>query len=186
MATIQGKYTVSANVLNCAYTITGGSRTATFSITGTEEELKVIALNAPADNGEVKFNVENEITIKRVKVVPNGAPGLQAALNRFAAHFELKAVSEDENLDLIVYDSTFINVPNWGEWFECNMKIRPWKRTGNGTEDFVGLSINPSNDLFSCDDYNVQDDYINQGVTPILYMEIETAGLYLKSNEEIF
>ena len=137
-------------------------------------------------NVKVKFNVENEITIKRVKVVPNGAPGLQAAVNRIAAHFEIRAVAEDENLVLIVYDSTFINVPNWGEWFDCNMKLSPYKRTGHGTENFVGLSINPSNNLFSCDDYNVQNDYIGQGVTPIIYMEIETAGLYLKADEQIF
>jgi hypothetical protein len=44
------------------------------------------------------------------------------------------------------------------------------------------IIVDPDNSIFYVDDFNLQEDFVGQGITPIIEMEIETAGLFVKSN----
>lgn len=189
MAQIQGKYICTAKVTGAAYTFTGADRQADFGLTGAIEdnELIVNCINHP--NGamsDVVFNVENKITIKRIRLIGNGAPGVQRGVNHDAAEFNLLAAAAQ--LDgVAVYDTLPVIIPNWGEWYDINATIEPYKRTGGvSSDDYVGFYLDPSNCVFYVDDYNLQGDFVGQGVTPIIEMEIETAGLTARSNGVLF
>lgn len=184
---IQGKYLLYCFILNASYTLTGADRAGNFGITGAQNEIEVDALSANNQNPAIVCNVENELTIKRIKIEANGGPGIKAGVNHLAAQFQLQLVRKDADNNIVKFDSTQVNIPEWGEWFDLNLVLRPYKRIdGNRNFDFLWFSIVPSTSHFYVDDYNIQADYINQGITPVLYMEVETAGLYIASNGQIF
>lgn len=186
MAEIQGKYLLFAHVNNAAYTLTSANRSADFGITGAQTELIVKAITADAANAAIVCGVENEFRIKRIKIEANGGPGILAGVNHLAAQFELQCGRDDDGT-FIIYDKRQINIPQWGEWFNVDLVIKPFNRLGNNNEyDFLGFSIDPATAVFYVDDYNLQADYISQGITPFIYMEVEAPGLYLRSNGQIF
>lgn len=180
---IQGKYFLQANIPT-SYTLTGASRVGSFSLSGLNE-LVVESINAPAVSNRVYFPVESVVTIKRVRIVANGGPGIQGGVNHYAGQFILSMGRDDGEGNVTKFDECPIIIPNWGEWYDINMSLRPFKRTGGDTTaEFVGLAIEKELNLamFYVDDFNIQDDYIGQGITPILQMEVETAGLVCSSN----
>lgn len=183
---IQGKYFLFSHINNVSYTLTGNDRAANFGITGGQSELLVKAITANDSNAAVVCNIENDFIIKRVKLEANGGPGIQTGVNHFAAQFDLQLARED-NGNFIRYDQRKVNIPNWGEWYDLNLVLRPYKKIDNDSQfDFLGFSIDPATCSFYVDDYNIQSDYIGQGITPHLFMEVEAPGLYLRSNGKIF
>lgn len=184
MATIQGKYNLFA-ILKAGYTLTGNDRAGTFAVS-TDGELNVKCATAPSYADTVVLNVENEIKIKKIRLVPNGAPGIKAGLSHFAGEFNLQAVTDDGEGNIDVYDETFVHVMQWSEWLDVNFTLKPFKRKDNGDAEFVGLMVPVANSVFYVDDYNIQEYYVGQGLQPILEMEIETAGLYLRTNGVLF
>lgn len=186
MAEIQGKYLLFAHINNAAYTLTGADRAANFGITGAQAELFVKAISANDSSAAVVCNIESEIRIKRVKIEANGGPGIQAGINHLAAQFDLQLSREDSG-NFIKYDSRKVTIPQWGEWFDLNLVLRPFKKIDNDSQfDYLGWSIDPATAAFYVDDYNIQADYIGQGITPFLFMEVEAPGLYLRTNGRIF
>lgn len=184
---IQGKYLLYCFITNSSYTLTGADRAGNFGITGTAQELDVEAISANNANPAIVCNIENLLTIKRIKIEANGGPGIQAGVNHFAAKFDLMLGRDDGNGNFVVYDKRKVNIPNWGEWFDLNLTLKPWKKLYNdSTFNFLAFSIDPATAAFYVDDFNIQSDYVGQGITPILYMEAETAGIYIKSTGDIF
>ena len=184
---IQGKYSLYAFPTNSSYTLTGNARSASFGVNSPAVDLLTKCISAPEGNNAVAFKVENKLTIKRFRVRMNGAPGIQAGVNHTAAKFKLIFGRIDLDNNLHTYDSVWIEAPNFGEWVDADLLVEPYKRTGGNTAyDFIGIIIDPDNSVFYVDDFNLQADYIGQGITPIIEMEIETAGLYVKSNGQIF
>ena len=146
----------------------------------------VESINAPAVSNRVVFPVENIVTIKRVRIVANAGPGIQAGVNHYAGQFILSMARDDGEGNVTKFDECPVIIPNWGEWYEINMNLKPFKRTGGDTTaEFVGMAVDKTLDtlaMFYVDDYNIQEDYIGRGITPILQMEVETAGLVCSSN----
>lgn len=187
MPNIQGKYSIYAFPNNASYTLTGAARSASFSVSNPPVELTTKCISAPNGNNAIAFYVENVIKIKRFRVRMNGAPGIQAGINHTAAKFRLLFGRMDADDNLYIYDSVYIEVPNFGEWVESNQIVEPFKRVGgNDDYDYLQIIIDPDNSIFYVDDFNIQEDYVGQGITPIIEMEIETAGLYVRSNGQIF
>lgn len=180
---IQGKYSLYAFPTNSSYTLTGNARSASFGVNAPAVELVTKCISAPDGNNAVSFAVENKITIKRFRVRMNGAPGIQAGVNHIAAKFKLIFGRIDSDNNLKIYDSVWIEAPNFGEWVDAELLVEPYKRTGGDSAfDFMQIIIDTDNSIFYVDDFNLQDDYIGQGITPIIEMEIETAGLFVRSN----
>lgn len=178
MATIQGKYDIFAYIPNASYTFTGNDRNATFGISDFSGELDLRCLNCPTtQNAKVSVPVENDVTIKRVRMWPCGAYGLQNSPLKMAAGMAL-LMGRGDSSDFKIYDYTALVVPNWGEWFNVNLKISPYRRIDNDDSyNYIGFAIDADETEFSLDDFNIQSDFIGQVVTPALEMEIETAGL---------
>ncbi len=180
---IQGKYFIQADIPT-AYTLTGADRVASFGLNDITE-LGVDSINAPSLSNRIVFPVESNVTIKRVRLVANAGPGIQGGVNHNAGQFILSMVKNDGEGNLTKFDECPVIIPNWGEWYDINMTLKPYKRTGGDTTaEFVGMAIEKVLNLamFYVDDFNLQEDYVGQGITPILQMEIETAGLVCQSN----
>ena len=181
---IQGKYFLQADIPT-SYSLTGENRSASMGLNDITE-LIVLSINAPGVSNRVYFPVEHVVTIKRVRIVANGGPGIQGGVNHFAGQFILSMARDDGEGNVTKFDECPVIIPNWGEWYDINMILRPYNRTGGDTSaEFVGMAIEKTLDslaMFYIDDYNIQDDFVGQGITPILQMEIETAGLVCSSN----
>lgn len=181
---IQGKYFLQANIPT-AYTLTGADRAGSMGVNDVTE-LVVESINAPGMSNRVYFPVEHLVTIKRVRIVANGGPGIQGGVNHYAGQFILSMACVDGEGNVTKFDECPVIIPNWGEWYDINMSLKPFKRTGGDTSaEFVGMAIEKtfgSVAMFYVDDFNIQDDFVGQGITPILQMEIETAGLVCSSN----
>lgn len=181
---IQGKYFLQANIPT-AYTLTGAYRAGSMGVNDVTE-LVVQSINAPGVSNRVYFPVEHLVTIKRVRIVANGGPGIQGGVNHYAGQFILSMARDDGEGNVNKFDECPVIIPNWGEWYDINMSLKPFKRTGGDTSaEFVGMAIEKtfgSVAMFYVDDFNIQDDFVGQGITPILQMEIETAGLVCSSN----
>lgn len=181
---IQGRYFLQANI-PAAYTLTGEDRAGAMGLNDITE-LVVESINAPDVSNRVVIPVENVVTIKRVRLVANGGPGIQGGVNHYAGQFILSMATDDGLGNVTKFDECPVIIPNWGEWYDINMVLRPYKRTGGDTSaEFVGIAIEKtlgSLAMFYVDDFNIQEDFVGQGITPILQMEIETAGLVCSSN----
>ena len=181
---IQGKYFLQANVPT-SYTLTGADRAGSMGLNDLTE-LIVESINSPGVSNRVYFPVEHVVTIKRVRIVANGGPGIQGGVNHYAGQFILSMARDDGEGNVTKFDECPVIIPNWGEWYDINMSLRPYKRTGGDTSaEFVGMAIEKTLDsvaMFYADDFNIQEDFVGQGITPILQMEIETAGLVVSSN----
>lgn len=187
MSKVQGLYTLHAHINGGTYTFTGADRFASFGITGAEQSLNLICFGAPSLAGSVKLPVENEIKIKAVRLIAQGAPGLQNAPGQLAGKFRLDCVGDDGNGTLYQYDDIFLHIPNWGEWFDTNISLRPYKRTGGNHEyTMLDLAVNPDNALFQLDDFNIQDDFIGQGTSAEIELLIDTAGIWDTANHVLF
>lgn len=185
MAQVQGKYLCFGNVNNASYTLTGNARGASFGITGSEDkDINLKCINNPDGALKVVFPVENDVTIKRVKLDANGGYGIQHGVNHPAA--ALSFLAARNTLDGVkVYDRAIIEIPNWGDWYEMNLVLRPYRREEGDHGEYVGLYVG-GDAVFYVDDFNVQDDFIGQGITPQFEFEIETAGLVIQTNGRIF
>lgn len=186
--TIQGKYLLFAKIADASHQFANNDRNANFGISGSQAYLNLYALGEPSEaSGRLFFNVENKVTIKRIKINPDGASELQKAPLHYAAEFDLQAAYEDTGT-FYAYDEVHLRLPNWGTWYDVNITLEPYKRKDplNQDAEYVTLSINPATCAFYCDDYNLQAAYIGESVVPSLEFEIETAGVTAQSNGWVF
>lgn len=189
MANIAGIYTISAP-LNAQYTLTGADRNAAFSINAPDAPLN-LSCTSCGYASYVAAMYDTSVKIKRARLVSAGAPGLQRNEQAAAGSFVLAARALDENLNYQTLDSVVIKFGNWNEWQNVDFDLRPYKTACN----FSASQINQhkpvdlfalyQNSGFHCDDYNLQAAYIGETFTPVLELEIETAGMVEKSQYTI-
>lgn len=187
MATIQGKYTLIAKI-KAAGTLEKDNRNINFAVTApADANILPDCLNAPKEAaGYAVFNSQNDITIKRIRLNANGAPEAQHAPNYYAGAFNLIVGTKNLDDTLNVYDFAEIKIPEWGEWYELNLTLLPYKYTGGPIDEFCGFFIDIANNVFRIDGQNLDEAFDNLGVTPWLEMEVETAGIVSSSNGWLF
>lgn len=187
MANIQAKYNFVAGLPD-VYTLTGNDRAAELSLTqNTVISFYVVGNKA---GGPCFFNGDTAINIKRMRVRSPKAPGVSAATSTAGVITLSFCAMIGSNADTEL-DAARVNIPKWGEWFEANIKIEPYKTTYAWTDTQitqhkpVGVVIG-YNSSMNVDDYNVQEDYVGQDVDVAIDLEIETAGVISSSTYVIF
>ena len=189
MANVQGKYLLRFVVPETSYTFTNNARNAAFHPTAGDKMVDLRALNSSGTNTRVHFISAYKCTILRACIVPNGAPGLQAGNNTpYAAATVKFIVGQDDGLGGIdAFTLVNLTFPNWGEWIEINKTFNPFEANLDPLPQLCDLFIRGGSDsMFYCDDFNLQADFVGQDVTPIIELEIDTAGLYDTDTHNIF
>lgn len=188
MAEIRGKYVIYS-FLPITYTLTGNDRQARFDFDDTQDEIRLKSQNAPSDPVYgVQLVTENDVTIKRARIVPRGGAGLLASPGTLAGQLFLNAYTKDADDNRVTLDSVHLDFLQWGEWENVNAVLKPYKNTGRA-EDLPGacsVFISGAAEKFTADDFNVQEDFVGQGVQALLELEIETAGLSDSDTHDIF
>lgn len=174
---IAGKYTLWGVVPNCSYEFAGNNRAASFGITGDRVQMRMKALNALSIDSNVTPVMGANLQIKRAKIEPSGASELRPPAGELAAGFFLNLVYTDADENLQVLDSIALQFDRWGKWCDINKDLKAY---GNikPPPTACAFSIQPSFAFFKCDDYNIEDAYIGQTVTPVLVLEVETPGMW--------
>lgn len=178
---IAGKYNVSI-VTNAQFTYNDNNRSAQFSPASPDV---ISNANCAQINGTgyALACYDANITIKRARIIASGGFGTQAPESKRAAQIFLKLVKSD----FTELDTRILKIQKWDEWQEINATLRPHKTqtTWTASEETrhkpVYFCIGFVNTYFNVDDYNIAAAYKNQTMTPILEMEIETAGGMIES-----
>lgn len=188
MADIRGKYVIYS-FLPITYTLAGDNRQARFTFDDTQDEITIKAQNAPSEPVYgVRFVTQNDVTIKRARIVPRGGAGLLASPGTLAGQLFLNAYTIEPDETRKTLDSVHLDFLQWGEWENVNAILKPYKNRGGAETipETCGLYISGAAAKFTADDFNIQDDYIGQGVQALLELEIETAGLSDSDTHAIF
>lgn len=188
MAEIRGKYVVYS-FLPITYTLTGETRQGRFTFDDTQDEIRLKAQNAPSEPVYgVQFVTENDVTIKRARIVPRGGAGLLASPGTLAGQLFLNAYMKYADDSRVTLDSVHLDFLQWSEWENVNAVLKPYNNRGNVEDLPVACSvfISGAAEKFTADDFNVQEDFIGQGVQALLELEIETAGLSDSDTHDIF
>lgn len=183
MATIQGKYTLVAKV-KASGTLEADNRNIIFSVADAENAaLYPDCLNAPKlAAGYTVFNAQRDVTIKRIRLIANGAPEAKHAPNYYAGEFDLILGKKELDDSITPYDTAKIKIPEWGEWYELNLTLSPYNYKLGPIGEYCGFYIDVENNAFRIDGLNLADAFQDMGVTPWLEMEMQTAGVFASSN----
>ena len=185
---IQGLYTVVADITELVggYTFTGADRNASISGPITNDlDFKCVS-SAGDYHNEIYFIYENNIKIKRARIVTPLAPGLRTGEGGAACKLLLEAYNAD--LDHAALNSSmFLRFEKFNEWTDFNFAIKPYAGgvAPNSTK-ICALRINETYSFMCVDDYNIINDYLGETFKASLEMEIDTAGLVLQYTGEIF
>lgn len=184
MAKIQGRYLLYA-ALPATYELGQDDRNANFTGGNQDVVLYPKCLNAFLGGGAALFLYENNIKIKRARIVSRGARGIDAPLNpdNLSARFILSLRQYDDGggkgLETVV-----LSFPQWNEWVDFNVTLRPYKTKADPWEGHafplrkpVALQFNYQNASFYVDDYNIEAAYSGQVMNTAIEMEVETAGI---------
>ena len=164
---IAGKYNVSI-VTNAQFTYNDNNRDAQFV--------------PPSPNVLAQAYC---VTIRRARIIPSGGFGTQPPEKKRAAQVYLKLVKND----FTELDTRLLKFPSWGEWYDINATLRPHKTTTTWTAGEianhkpVNFMIDYVQTYFNVDDYNIDNAYKGQTMTPILEMELETGGGMIESSQ---
>lgn len=189
MASIAGKYNIAFAVSNAQYTFTNNDRDAQFTPTSPNVVNNATCTQLNKQSFALPM-YENELKIKRARLISSGAPGLQSPEGKRAAQVLLRLVSSDLTEEFCVL---FLKFRLWNEWTEVNGVLRPYEYKNHVFTDGeitqhkpVYFSVGYISTYFNVDDYNLQTAYEGQTVTPILEMEMETSGMVETGNYSIF
>ena len=178
---IAGKYNVSI-VTNAQFTYKDNNRDAHFAPSSPD----VLAQSYCAQNdtnGYALCCYDADLVIKRARIIPSGGFGTQPPEKKRAAQVYLKLVKSD----LTELDTRLLKFQSWGEWYDVNATLRPHKTETTWTDGEINkhkpvyFCIGYVLTYFNVDDYNIFDAYKGQTMTPILEMELETAGGMIES-----
>jgi hypothetical protein len=184
---IQAIYSLQCGVNTGTFTLSDSSRYETDG--AADQDLAVTLLGGYHGGEAVYFEFENIIKIKRAKIDAVGAPGLQRPYISGSA-----GVAAVVAFNLAALNGVGENVggfkllfPNWGEWFDVNVKVRPfetspapsWNLPENRKPIKLQLASAPT--VFAYDGYNLSADYVGQDYRPVITLDVETAGVYNNS-----
>lgn len=151
-------------VLPLSYTFTGEARNATVTLADNTE----LTLVPMSKNGSTATFVTSNVTFVRARLVASGAQGLEPAVGEIAGRLNLRFKGATKNSTPFTLSFT-----KWNEW------ERQMVCTGTGECDggSIRLELLASDSMITLDDYNVQEAYVGQDVTPILEIEVECNGI---------
>lgn len=180
---ISGKYNISI-VTNAQFTYADNDRNAHFEPSAPDliSNAECAQINGA---GYALVCFDSNINIKRARVIASGGFGTQAPEKKRAAQIFLKLVKSD----LTELDTRILKIQKWDEWQEINATLSPHKTPTTWTDSEVTrhkpvyFCLGYINTYFNVDDYNIAAAYKNQTMTPILEMEIETAGGMIESSQ---
>lgn len=157
--------------LPLSYTFTGEARDASVTLAD-NQTLRLIPKNSLVSRATFKPSgitpVPSNITFVRARLVASGAPGLEPAVGSFAGQLALHFKGATKN------SATFtLGFTKWNEWEQPMVSAV----TGECDGDSIGLELLASGTVLTLDDYNVQEAYVGQDVTPILEIEVECDGI---------
>lgn len=193
MAAVAGNYIVSAP-LSVQYTFTGNDRAANFNAVN---ETLSLSCTSESTGSFALGCYNNNIKIKRVKLISAGAPGLQRNETDIAGRFYLQLFLKDADNNSVSLDSVMFKINNWNEWEDVNYILRPFKNykpykdftPSSGWENQhrpVSFEILSNGSKFALDDFNLQADYVGQKFTPVVQLEIDTSGMIGATQYNIF
>lgn len=176
---IASKYNISLELTPYRYQFTGNDRNATVS------SVNDLDISGALCSQQVKYTsvsarpkYDNIFTIKRARILSTGAAGLRAPEGNMACLISLGLIDEDDNT---LMSRLFLRLMEWNEWEDVNVDLRPFDtlHTFTDEEKLKSLSyrIGKVVTKFYIDDYNIQSAYIGQYVTPVLNLDVETAGM---------
>lgn len=157
--------------LPLSYTFTGEARNATITLADNQTlrlipktDLELSAKFKPSGMTPVPSN----ITFVRARLVSSGASGLEPAVGAFAGQLALRFEGATKNSEPFTLGFT-----KWNEWEQQMVSAV----TGECDGDSIGLELLAGGTELTLDDYNVQEAYVGQDVTPILEIEVECNGI---------
>lgn len=160
----------------CSYTFTGNARAAVFSKVSEVLDFKTLSTGT-ANTVSVGFKAGETINIVSAKVKAGQAAGLQspaiaAGVTGLCASIQFEIVALDNTGDVVesTYITTNLKELDWNVFEKKGIKITTPSTLPAGATCF-GIRYGGA---FSCDDYNIQEDYVGQTVTPELVLEIAT------------
>ena len=178
---IAGKYNVSI-VTNAQFTYNDNNRDAQFAPPSPDVLAQAYCVQNDG-SGYALCSYDADLIIRRARIIPSGGFGTQPPEKKRAAQVYLKLVKSD----FTELDTRLLKFPSWGEWYEINATLRPHKTQTTWTDAEitqhkpVQFCIGFTHTYFNVDDYNVDNAYKSQTMTPILEMELETAGGMIES-----
>jgi hypothetical protein len=160
----------------CSYEFTGNARAATFSKVSEILDFKTLSTGAAA-NTSVGFKAGDTINIVAAKIKGGQAAGLQSpamasGVTGLCASLQFELVALDSAGDSVesTYITTNLKELDWNVFEKKGIELTTPSTLPAGATCF-GIRYGGA---FSCDDYNIQDDYVGQTVTPELVLEIAT------------
>lgn len=190
MANVQAKYLLSFSLTGNTYTIDDSTRDKQNSISA---DLQVNPTLISGSNGGtgVFFEYNNVIKINRIRIDPVGAPGLQRPYNGaqgYAALIYCRLLTNDGNNTQVA--SFVFRVPNYGDWVDCNIYVRPFESNVNPAPDSEGrraikLEILQYGTSFNYDGLNIDSIYVGENWNPVVMMDVETSGVYDAINQSL-
>lgn len=141
------------------YIFTGATRTGS----ATAQADTVLELyDMKTGNGPVKFNAGQVVRVKRARLIPSGAPGLQPELDGTAASL---TILEGKGSPFVGQNSCKLEFAEWEEWEDKDFELVI-------TDDFSSLGIKSGSEV-TCDDFNVQDSFVGEEMYPIVELVAE-------------
>lgn len=157
--------------LPLSYTFTGEARDASMTLAD-NRTLRLIPMNSLESTAKFKPSgmtpVPSNITFVRARLVASGAPGLEPGVGLYAGQLALRFKGATKNSETFTLGFT-----KWNEWEQLMVSAV----TGECDGDSIGLELLASGTVLTLDDYNVQEAYVGQDVTPILEIEVECNGI---------
>ena len=184
---IIGRYHLRA-VINASYKFTGNNRAASFVYPNLSDELILSCVNAPQAQTAL-LTGQASATIKRARLISAGAPGLSTPNDGTPSASIWLSLTSNFGTGKEIFKLRF---SNWNEWEETDIELEPYKYIGSWTSSAaaanyaVKVNIEQQPDTEFClDDFNIQADYVGETFTPVLELEIVTAGMCLAGFNDI-
>lgn len=160
------------------YTFTGNARAAVFTKVGEVLALKALSANV-SDTVSVGFKAGDTVKIVAGMVKAGQAAGLQspamdAGVTGLSASLQLDivALASDGTVVNTGYSTVYLKELDWNTWEQKGLEVTmPSALPASAT--CFGIMYSGA---FSCDDYNIQDDYVGQTVTPEIMLEVNTSS----------
>ena len=172
------KFTVWAST-GVSYQLTGEARTASFSPSsaGILETYAISSMN----NNVALLDGTKSSRIVGAMVKAGGGFGLQPASGEKAANLvvELIAVSDAGAAVGSAVATYNIQLSDWGTWETKDIELSLPTTVPSGATGF-GFNVTTTTE-FTCDDYNIQTEYVDQYVVPEVLLEIETDDMVVMS-----
>lgn len=160
----------------CTYTFTGNARAAVFSQASEVLDFKTLSTGT-ANTVSIGFKPGDTISILSAKVKAGQAAGLQSpamasGVTGLCASLQFELVALDSAGDSVesTYITTNLKELDWNVFEKKGIELTTPSTLPAGATCF-GIRYGGA---FSCDDYNIQSDYVGQTVTPELVLEIAT------------